>query len=239
MKNIMIAFLLTTASISLGQNLEEKYEKAYYQETVKGNRAEALAVYRKIAAEEPNDENREVVIKALNRMLILYAAPSAGTFKRAMEKLNLDFEMGALNENTQVPAIWGGGGTGYEFAVDDKIKKAGRYACRIKQIDKGTFGTITGTLDPALVTGRTIRMSGYMKLEDVENSVGLWFRADRNQKAVAFCNMHDQQIKGTSDWQHYSFELKIPRNIDNVNFGTLLAGPGTVWADELTIEIVE
>jgi hypothetical protein len=54
---------------------------------------------------------------------------------------------------------------------------------------------------------------------------------------VAFDNMKNRPVKGTTEWTQYVVELDIPVDITNVNFGVSLTGSGTAWFDELKIEI--
>jgi len=153
-------------------------------------------------------------------------------------KLNLDFEQGPASSGRSWPAFWGGGGKGYEIAADNKTKHQGEWSCRIKSISDGDFGTVTGMLMPELVAGKRIRYSGYMKLENVTGFAGLWFRADVKGRAPAFDNMGGKNIHGTIGWKYYSFELNIPADTHNINLGALLAGTGTLWVDDINIEII-
>jgi len=67
----------------------------------------------------------------------------------------------------------------------------------------------------------------------------LWMRVDKNSSAVAFDNMEDRAIKGTSDWQRYEVVLDVPKDATGIAFGILLAGPGTVWLNSTNFELVE
>ena len=154
-------------------------------------------------------------------------------------KLNLDFEQGPASSGRSWPAFWGGGGKGYEIDADNKTKHQGEWSCRIKSISDGDFGTVTGMLMPELVAGKRIRYSGYMKLENVTGFAGLWFRADVKGRTPAFDNMGGRNIHGTIGWEYYSFELNIPADTHNINLGALLAGKGTLWVDDINIEIIE
>ncbi|VGO15939.1 hypothetical protein PDESU_04528 [Pontiella desulfatans] len=239
MKTTIIAATLLLASIASANDLSQLYEKAYFLETAKGEREASLKIYREIAATPATDRNQETIIKTLRRMLVLYEASTGEDMQAALAKLNLDFEQGAMAPSNPYPAMWGGGGNGYEIAIDSKEKKNGNHTCRIRQTGQGGFATITGTLEPKLLAGRKVRMSGYLKLDDVSNMAGLWLRADQDNKPAAFYNMADQQLKGSKDWKHYSFELIIPAGVDNINFGALMSGSGTLWIDDINIEFVD
>jgi hypothetical protein len=239
MKTTLITLLLVAAVSAPAGDLAQLYEKAYFLETARGDPEAALAIYRKIAATEVTDDNRMVVINTLDRMRQIYTGHPEANLQTQLAALNLGFEAGTMAPKNPYPAAWGGGGNGYEITVDTTEKKEGLASCRIRQTGQGAFGTITGTLDPKLLAGKNVRYSGYLKLDRVSGMAGLWMRADQNQKPAAFYNMADEQLKGTTGWQRYSFELSIPRETDNINFGALLGGSGTLWVDDITIEIID
>ena len=99
------------------------------------------------------------------------------------------------------------------------------------------FGTASGTfpVEPAL--GRRIRFSGYIKTDNVSGYAGFWWRADAKTQPVAFANLGEAAPKGTTDWHRYELELSVPANTTAIYFGTLLAGAGTAWFDDLQVEI--
>ncbi|HEY8240554.1 MAG TPA: M56 family metallopeptidase, partial [Kiritimatiellia bacterium] len=148
------------------------------------------------------------------------------------QNLNLDFEQGQ--------AGWGGGGEGYALTVDDAVKHGGKFAGKIRSLQAGSqgFGSYTGTLQPSSVGGKRVRLSGWLKLENVTGAVSLWMRADKGGQPAAFETLQQQGINGTRDWKEYAIEIDIPEGTDNINFGALLAGGGTLWADDLRIETV-
>lgn len=101
------------------------------------------------------------------------------------------------------------------------------------------FGVLTGSFPWGTAAGKTIRFSGYIKTDAIDSGyAGLWWRADsRERPTIAFNNMHDVGPRGTTDWQRYEFELKIPAEVSNINFGALHPGYGTAWFSDLAVEI--
>jgi C-terminal processing protease CtpA/Prc len=50
--------------------------------------------------------------------------------------------------------------------------------------------------------------------------------------------MRDRNITGTNDWKKYEFTLKMdPKNTTQIVFGAFLVGKGTMWVDDLSIQI--
>jgi hypothetical protein len=44
-------------------------------------------------------------------------------------------------------------------------------------------------------------------------------------------------VTGTSDWHWQEFELPVPAEARNINFGMVLDGSGTAWFDAIKIEV--
>lgn len=130
-----------------------------------------------------------------------------------------DYHMGIDREESH-----GGASSGYVMA---KVEQS-----------KG-FGTLMQAFKADNYVGKRIRLSAYVKVEDVGVWAGLWMRVDGPTGAsMAFDNMQDRPIQGTADWQPYEIVLDVPEGSVNIAFGFLLAGPGTVWADDFDLEVV-
>jgi len=118
---------------------------------------------------------------------------------------NLNFEE---NDNPTTLANdwiqWGD----YKLGTDDKIVQSGKYSGVIaSQVPKGNFGSIAYRI-PSNYLGEVITLSGYMKIEDVEDGfAGLLLRLDGKSGGLGFDNMQGEDIKGTHDWKKYSISL--------------------------------
>jgi hypothetical protein len=55
---------------------------------------------------------------------------------------------------------------------------------------------------------------------------------------VGFDNMQNRAIRGTRQWKLYDVVLNVPPDATGISFGTLLAGPGEVWLNDLKFEVV-
>jgi hypothetical protein len=130
-----------------------------------------------------------------------------------------DYHMGIDREESH-----GGAASGYVMAKAEKSKG---------------FGTLMQAFKADKYIGKRIRLSAYVKVEDVQVWAGLWMRVDGPTGAsLAFDNMQDRPVRGTGDWQRYEIVLDVPAESVNIAFGFLLAGPGTVWADDFQFEAV-
>ncbi|MBV9211551.1 MAG: erythromycin esterase family protein, partial [Acidobacteria bacterium] len=100
------------------------------------------------------------------------------------------------------------------------------------------FGVATATFPVKEAAGKKIRLSGYIKTDGVADGfAGLWCRVDGASGVLAFDNMEDRGVTGTTDWKRYVIELPVAADAKNINFGAILPGKGTAWFDGLTIEL--
>lgn len=63
-------------------------------------------------------------------------------------------------------------------------------------------------------------------------------RVDKGSQSVAFDNMEDRAIKGTTGWKVYQIVLDVPQNATGIFFGVLLSQTGTVWLNSVKFEVV-
>ncbi len=101
------------------------------------------------------------------------------------------------------------------------------------------FGVGTATFPVQAAAGKRIVYSGFIRTQDVtEGWAGLWWRVDGEPgKVLAFDNMQNRSVTGTTDWKRYEISLDVPANAKNINFGVLHTGGGTAWFDSLAVEI--
>jgi hypothetical protein len=88
--------------------------------------------------------------------------------------------------------------------------------------------------------GARLRLSGYVKSEDVVQWAGLWMRIDGPRgEMLGFDNMQDRPIKGTRAWTRHTIVLDVPDTSQAIAFGILLSGAGRVWLDDLEFDVVD
>lgn len=189
-------------------------------------------------------------MRRLAYVLALIAIAGCGTERNQIRgapepvalSTNLDFE-GGVGVGGR-PTDWVGGGDGYELSVDTTEKYRGGASGRVRSIAKSpsadAFGTMTKCTSAGLLTGSKVTYAGFLKTADVNGWSGLWFRVDGpseggNPKTLAFDNMQDRPVRGTTDWTRYEIVLPVAKEAVQVCFGFLLVGAGTIWGDELSV----
>jgi len=149
------------------------------------------------------------------------------------EKYNLDFE--TQKEEASLSEGWFKWGF-YDLTIDD-LAHSGKKSGKITSNDNGNFGSIAYKI-PANYVGDTIKLEGYMKIENVENGfAGLLLRIDGNGSSLAFDNMQNQNISGTKDWQNYTITLNYPEEAETIFVAGILSGKGEAWFDDFIVTI--
>jgi len=148
-------------------------------------------------------------------------------------------------KRNKLPTGWyrsGNESTSYQMLIDSIPGQDGKKVLTIKSLEPKIqgFGTLMQDFLPDDYIGKRIKLSGYMKSLDVKGWAGFWLRIDQasSQKPLAFDNMQDRAIKGTTDWKKYEIVLEVPKNASNILFGALLNGVGQIWFEKLQIEVV-
>lgn len=149
-------------------------------------------------------------------------------------KFNLGFEN--HQDNDALSDGWFKWGS-YDLEISE-LAYSGKKSGKISSGNDGdAFGSIAYKI-PANYNGKTIKLEGYMKIENVEGGfAGLLLRIDGGGGSLAFDNMQSQDIKGTRDWQKYTIDLDYPEEADQINVAGLLVGSGTAWFDDFRVTI--
>ena len=129
----------------------------------------------------------------------------------------------------------------YEAGVDRKVTHGGKASgfLRAKEMPKG-FGTLMQMFKPDAYRGKRVRLSAWVKAQQVSNWAGVWMRVDGDDKTpLAFDNMQNRPIKGTSGWTKYEIVLDVADKATAIAFGILLDGAGAVWIDDIRFEVVD
>jgi anti-sigma factor RsiW len=141
--------------------------------------------------------------------------------------------------DVQLPDGWSASGShpqDYEMGVDHTVAHGGRASgyVRPKVSDPAGYGTLMQVFAADDYRGKRIRMSGYIKVENVAGRAGLWMRVDGPEGET----MQDRPVTGTTGWEKFQVILDVPPDSDQIAFGVLLKGAGIVWVDDFQFEVV-
>ena len=124
-----------------------------------------------------------------------------------------------------------------DAAVNYKGKASGRLESTAASAG---FGTMMQTFEPGEYLGKRVRMSAFVRSQEVRRWAGLWLRVDgKNKGTLSFDNMQNRPITGTTDWKRYEIVLDVPSEAVDVAMGILLDGPGKVWISSVDLTVVD
>jgi hypothetical protein len=130
----------------------------------------------------------------------------------------------------------------YEIGVDEKVLYHDEPTNYLKYTsgEADGFGTIMKDIKPGEFLGKRVKLTGFIKSENIENSAGMWMRVDGNitGQTLGFDNMQNRPIRGTNDWTRYEIVLDVPQNAARIFYGVLIAGKGEVWFNEILFDTV-
>ncbi len=173
--------------------------------------------------------------KALNTVLFLLISITSYTqVNDNKPQYNFDFE---IIEKDKVSG-WShivGNKKNNDISLDSQIVKSGKYSAVLENKKNAGLQAYLYTI-PENYKGNKITLSAYVKTEDVTDGyAGLIMRIDPQ---LAFDNMHNNGIKGTTDWTEYKITLKMnPKKTKQFVVGGLLTGKGKMWIDGLKVSI--
>jgi hypothetical protein len=91
-------------------------------------------------------------------------------------------------------------------------------------------GVVRQTFDASKYRGGHLRMSGWLKTEDVEGWTGLWVSVFGEENTdTSSDNMSARKLNGTTDWQRFELVVEAPDKSEEIWAGVIIAGPGQVW----------
>ena len=149
----------------------------------------------------------------------------------------------SLVSQAAVPEGWflaGSKPSSYEAGTDEQAKYNDHPSAYLKSKENVTdgFGTLMQNFSANNYLGKSVRLSAFVKSEDVKDWAGLWMRVDKGSQSVAFDNMQDRAIKGTTGWKVYEVVLDVPQDATGIFFGVLLSQTGSVWLNSVKFEVV-
>ncbi|MDR1112600.1 MAG: peptidase S41 [Bacteroidales bacterium] len=154
--------------------------------------------------------------------------------------INYNFDFEDKPQETGIPNKWfSTKNSHFSIITDTLIKYHGNAAVKIEALEESNgFEAVMITV-PAIYIGSTISLTGFLKLQAVEDAIGLMLRIDGKDKVLQFDNIMQKNIRGTIDWKQYTVSLPLPKDATQIVIGIILRGKGIVWADKIELFIDE
>lgn len=130
----------------------------------------------------------------------------------------------------------------YSFVADTEIARSQPTSARIRRNGTEIYGLLAQNLVvKSEWLNKSVRLSGYLRTESVDGTGGALVLQSLGGggNILTWNHMNDQKAKGTQDWQRYAVDIKIPQDAASLRIGVMLEDGGTLWADDLTLELVD
>lgn len=105
------------------------------------------------------------------------------------------------------------------------------------------FGTLMQDFRANRYVDTRVRLRASLKADEVSDWAGLWMRIDKSSgetsQILAFDNMSDRRLKGTTAWQDCQVVLDVPAEATNIYFGVTLGGSGKISISDVSFESVD
>lgn len=135
---------------------------------------------------------------------------SPGKYRKLMSKMIIEQEDFKMENESSING-WILSGThpyNYKMGIDNKVFHQGHSSGYLQSKNSASdneFATMMQMFKPNKFEGKRVKLSCFIKTEDVENSCGMWMRVDNGLGDVLqFDNMADRPIRYTNGWNHYS-----------------------------------
>jgi len=127
----------------------------------------------------------------------------------------------------------------YDAGTDESVSSSKTSSLYLWCSNPGTsgFGTVMTRAAAERYRGTRVRLTADVQTQDVGDWAGLWMRVDGGE-AESFDNMANRPIRGDTPWRSYSVVLDVSASASALSYGVLLHGKGTVWVDQIRVEVV-
>jgi hypothetical protein len=132
---------------------------------------------------------------------------------------------------------------GYSIRADSTIAWSGSWsasiASRVVRPDPAGAG-LCQYISADAYRGKRIRITLHLRTLNATPGAHMVFRAEgADGRLLAFYNMEQKWMSGTLDWTAHSVVIDIPDRASVLMTGASLVYTGTLWVDEVSIEIVD
>jgi len=87
-----------------------------------------------------------------------------------------------------------------------------------------------------LQTNRVVRISAYIKTEDLKDGVaGVIVQLATDKGSMGDYNSNDQSQGGTTGWTKHTVYARLLPGVQYIGYGFLMTGTGKVWVDDFEI----
>jgi hypothetical protein len=148
-----------------------------------------------------------------------------------------------MNHSYRIPKGWDVSGDApnkYEMGLDPSVTYENHPCVTIQAgTDPSEFAALCQSFKADAYRGKRVRFLAAVRSSNVENRAALFMRVGgTGDKMLAFDNMRNRPITGSTDWAHYSIVLDVGQDAETIIFGILLSLTGQVWMADVHLDVV-
>lgn len=133
----------------------------------------------------------------------------------------------------------------YRAAVDTAIVHGGTASGHVTAL--GATATVSMFVSQGVradeFRGKRVRFSAWLRARNAGMSAGmgavLFMRAEGSGVALASYSTGNRPVGGNAEWTKKQIVLDIPAGTVGITFGFGMGGPGEMWMDDATLEVVD
>jgi len=150
----------------------------------------------------------------------------------------------SMESTFRIPKGWfvsGDAPDDYDIGVDPTLTYENHPCVIIKaKPNPGEFAALAQHVKADAYHGKRLRFSAALRSQDLKNRTALFMRiSDAHGKNLAFDNMRNRFVTGTTDWAHYAIVLDVAEEAEDIVFGFLMSLDGQAWMADVQLEVVE
>lgn len=186
----------------------------------------------------PKVLNLRKVLRMFETTLSLMLLLLTGTLN-AQQLLNLDFEKrDPANRNLpQGYRVYDSGGK-WKVELDDSNPHGGKLSLKIYSTDSRKGACQIGMLLPVeIMRGKKVKFWGWIKTENLKGVAQLDYNIFTQKGVKQDILPSEFWAQGTGRWKRYSVEFSVDSSTSVIGIMVSTMGEGTVWYDDLGLEI--
>lgn len=140
--------------------------------------------------------------------------------------------------------LWSPRAAHYAASLDPSTTRDGRPALRVSSTTAPPGSWVNYDRydrDPAPYLGRRIRMTAWVKSQNMNSTAGLLIRVlgPGGRELVGDQQRGKRPVRGTSDWTLIEASADVPPSAQAICTGITMNGRGTLWFDDVRYEVID
>jgi serine/threonine-protein kinase len=206
------------------------------------------ALLEALAPPSRSSSRRWLTLAPVAAAAMLVVGIAVGVSFRAWDttrNMPIALENGGMEAGGAAPEPWFLSGTGrkdVDFVRSTSEAHGGRASGAIVPRVTPTTGYATAmqTIVARAYAGKHVRAAVWVKTKGATHRVDFWLRA-RNTAGGDGPGLAGNKVplEAESDWRRYEIDLDVPLAAHVIDVGVGIDGPGRIWLDDASLEVVE